>query len=107
MILRVKDHSPNNGLTVDEATEMQHEEITLPQAFLEEVRDLHAHGSAVGRFLMGLLAAVDHAGCGLDGSGRTAQRKPVMVLGWKHRARTPIDHGKVVTSFVDGFTLVL
>lgn len=100
LLIRVKDH--DGRLMLDEATEMQHEEVSLPQALLEDARRTQA-----GQFLLKLLSAVDYAGCGLDAKGRSVKRKPVMLLGWKHRSRTPVGGGKVRTHYVDGFTLIV
>jgi len=99
-LIRVKDHSPHHGLLRDDARETQDYQLTLPQALLENARTTEA-----GRLLLQLLSAVDHAGCGIDRKGRTITRRPVMLMGWKHRSRTPIGGGKVLSKYVDGFTL--
>lgn len=97
LLIRVADHTPP---LADHARETQDYHIVLPQALLEEARTTEA-----GRFLLQLLSAVDHAGCGIDAKGRKVKRQPVMLLGWKNRSRTPIGGGKVLSKYVDGFTL--
>ena len=97
LLIRVKDHTPQ---LVDESRETQDYHIDLPQALLENARTTEA-----GRFLLQLLSAVDHAGCGIDDKGRKIKRQPVMLLGWKNRNRTAVGHGKVLSRYVDGYTI--
>ena len=97
LLIRVKDHTPP---LADESRETQDYHIDLPQALLENARTTEA-----GRFLLQLLSAVDHAGCGIDHKGRKIKRQPVMLLGWKNRNRTAVGGGKVLSKYVDGFTI--
>lgn len=99
-LVRVKDHSPNNGLLHTEARETQDYHLELPQALLENARTTEA-----GRCLLQLLSAVDYAGCGINAKGLKVKRQPVMLLGWKNRSRMPTRNGKVFSEMVDGFTL--
>ena len=97
LLIRVKDHS---APLAEEARETQDYQIEISQALLEDARRTEA-----GRFLLQLLSAVDHAGCGIDAKLRKVKRQPVMLVGWKNRSRTDIGGGKVLSQYVDGFTL--